>query len=160
MLVCIFATYMAENYKDEELQKINGALQKMTTQGTESKKQVAKMAELETVQKNLDSQAQAIQAKIDAIRKVVSGRTSSPKLLSSLASAVPQDVWLSDIRMENGTLSLKGGAIGMNKVSDFMKNLKGNPYLSGVELKSTQQEHERGIEVAAFELRGIRRTPE
>jgi Tfp pilus assembly protein PilN len=71
---------------------------------------------------------------------------------------MPPEVWLSQIKIVDGNVTLVGGSVGFNQISDLMKNLNENIYFKDLTLKKTEQVKDKaGREYAEFELTAKRR---
>jgi hypothetical protein len=158
IVVGAVASYMLDGYKADELAKADIALAKIAEERGRLQAEVAKTRGYEELKKAIERDESIIRTKIDTIRLLIADRATPPKLLLSLAQAVPSELWLSEFEIEKGEVTFKGGALGFNQISDFMKSLGENIYFADVELKNSEQVKETsGQEVATFELRAKRR---
>lgn len=77
----------------------------------------------------------------------------SPKLLSSLSQAVPEKIWLSDIKMIGAELHIQGRAGGNSQVSDLMRNLdQTKQFTSTILAGSRVEKGTTGTEMTHFEI--------
>lgn len=157
LMVGVFASFLLDNYKDEEMSKLEVILTKATTDGAKYQADALKFKVYEPVKKSLDEDELTIRTKLEVIRKITTDRISPAKFLVSIANAIPTEVWLSEFKVEKSDVIFKGAAMGFGQISDFMKNLNENAFFLGVELKNSQQDREGSVEIASFELKGKRR---
>jgi Tfp pilus assembly protein PilN len=121
--------------------------------------EIGKLKGYDAIKKSLEEDEKTIRAKLDIIRTLTDNRTMSAKILISVASAIPKEVWLSDLTFDGTAISFKGSALGLGQVTDFMKGLTENAFLSDVELKTSQQSRDgsKAAEIATFEITAKRR---
>lgn len=157
LVVGVLATYLLDGYKEEELRKLDAVVVSLVAEGNKIKLEADKIHEYEPIKKSLDQDETDLKTKLDIIRKLISERSSAPKVLAYISSSIPTDVWLTEFAISNSDVSMKGGSMGYNQISDFMKLLNENAYFSAVDLKNTKQDRDAGIEITSFELQGKRR---
>jgi len=101
----------------------------------------------------LKKQIDLIEKKLDVIKKLEQGKQGPVRLLDELAKAVPKDrLWLSALAETTGNLNLKGLARDNETVAEFMVNLENSPYISTVDLQSTQSTVVQGVNLSDFSL--------
>lgn len=158
LIIGFAASYTVDNLKEQDIAEMNVALDKVNAERPALLAQTNKMKAAEETKKTLETDESTIRIKIDTIQKLIAGRTTPPKLLMALSTAIPKDVWLSEFQLKSADIKLKGYSLGFNQISDFMKNLNENAYFMDLGLKTTQQvKDESGAEVAYFELAAKRR---
>ena len=157
LIVGSVASYLLDNYKEEEIHKLDLIVTKLNNEGAKYMADAAKFKDFEPVKKQLDQDEALIRTKLDVIKRVTSGRAPQSKFLIAISSAIPSEVWLNDFRVEKTDVTFKGMALGYGQISDFMKTLNSDAFFSGIELKNSQQEKLGAVEVASFELKGKRR---
>jgi len=158
LLVGYFGNYFLEDLKSEELKKADNATIKLKGEQGKLKTELEQTKKYEGIKKALEGDEIVIRTKLDTIQKLLQDRTTPPKLLVAVSSAIPKEVWLSSIKVEDAAISLQGDSLDFNQVSDFMKNLNESAFFKDVALKNTQQgKDESGLETAKFELSMKRR---
>jgi len=79
-------------------------------------------------------------------------------VLVSVSEVIPPEVWLVTFDVEGKKVTFRGGAVGFNQISDFMRSLSGSAYFTNLNLVQTQQEKlPTGLEVTTFELKAMKR---
>ncbi|MBI3533992.1 MAG: PilN domain-containing protein [Deltaproteobacteria bacterium] len=132
--------------KEKELKKLNKAVSILQSE-------LDKTKGYDAIKKSLEEDESMIRNKIATVKKLMVDRTNSPKLLLEISKAIPEDVWLTELNIQETTVALKGASLGFNQISDFMKNLNESVYFKDLDLKSTQQTKlSTGHEIATFEL--------
>ena len=157
LIVGVVASYLLDNYKEEEVHKLDLVVTKLNNEGAKYMSDAAKFKDFEPVKKQLDLDENLIRIKLDVIRKLTNGRAPQSKFLIAISNAIPAEVWLNDFKVEKNDVTFKGLALGYGQISDFMKALNSDAFFSGIELKNSQQEKMGSVEVASFELKGKRR---
>jgi Tfp pilus assembly protein PilN len=158
LVVMILASYSLDNYKTEELKKLDEKSAQIAADTSRIQSELERYKSFEGLKKALDEDEMTIKTKLSVIRKLISDRSGSVQLLLAISNAMPKDVWLSEFKSQSTHMSVKGTSLGYSQISDFMKNLKDNATLGVVELVDTKQGmDETGIEIADFELAMKRR---
>jgi Tfp pilus assembly protein PilN len=158
VVVAIVAWYMLDTFKEEEMQKLSAIHAKLTSERTALEAEAKKFKGYEEVKKALEQDEFTLRTKIETIQKLIADRSSPPKILLTLATSIPKEVWLSELKLTDKEGSFKGYSMGFGQISDFMKNLNESAYFTDLNIKKTEQaKDEGGAEVAAFELTARRR---
>ncbi len=146
------------NYEEILLQEKDREVKKIIAESTKLSLQLEKTKGYDAIKKSLEEDEALIRSKIETVKKLIADRAASPKLLLAISKAIPEEVWLTDISIQETTVSLKGSAIDFNQISDFMKNLNESVYFKDLDLKNTQQAKiENNFDIAQFELSANRR---
>jgi hypothetical protein len=158
IVVCFGAMYMVESLKADDMAKVHEEAAKVTAEREQLMVAVGKLKGYEELKKSMEADEQVMRSKISVVQALIADRSNPPKILRSLSTAIPKDVWLSEFRAEEAEVSFKGYSLDFNQVSDFMKNLNESAYFADVTIRSTQQsKDELGADVAAFDLAAKRR---
>lgn len=153
------ANYVLEDYKKTQLETVARELAKISAEKLVLENKLKAKTGYDEKKKSLDGDESLVRTKLDTIKKLVDGRAGSVQILLALSAAMPQDVWLTEFTTRDMTVELKGTAIDIGQISDFIKNLNQSTSFQGIELKtsSTVKDALTGNDVAAFELAGQRR---
>jgi Tfp pilus assembly protein PilN len=145
-------------FKEEKIAEVDALLERGQAEGTKLKAELNKRADYEKEKTEMEGYERAIRIKLDTIYALVNDRSTPPKLLLTIANAIPKDIWLSELIIKDQELSLKGTSIGFNLISDFMRSLGETAYFKDVTLKGTEQSSEQASdESKSFELQVKRR---
>ena len=94
-----------------------------------------------------------LENKIKVISTLEEGRTFPVTMLEQLTAIVPvKDLWLDKVSQTGSSLMLEGKARNTLIVAMFMKSLETLPFLSSVDLLSSQQDTISGVNVQSFKL--------
>lgn len=158
ILVGLVATFVVDGLKEEELAKVQEESATVAEQRNQLMAAAEKIKGYEAVKKSLEADEQLMRIKIDVVQQLIADRTNPPKLLRSLSTSIPKDVWLSEFKAGAEGVTLKGYSLDFNQVSDFMKSLSESVYFADLAITGTQQaKDEFGMDVASFELTAKRR---
>jgi Tfp pilus assembly protein PilN len=157
IIVLVGAFYMAQSYEQDELRKLETRLQNINSENGKIQAEVDKLKGYDVVKKSLEQDEATIRSKLDTIQKLIADRSTSFKVLLSIVDSIPKDAWLTEYRIEQMDISLKGSSLNFGLVSDFMKNLHESAFLASVDLVDTQEAKDHIQGSANFELRAKRR---
>lgn len=73
---------------------------------------------------------------LDALKKAKSGPVH---LMDDLISALPGNLWVTELKEKGGNITLKGVGLSEDDVADFMTNLDASAYYKNIRLKVTKQ---------------------
>ena len=158
VLVGFGAGYLLDEHKTEQLQNLEPLVLKAQTENKRLMEEAARTRNYKQLKVQLDADEFVLRKKIETIDKLMADRQVPPKMLLSLSTAIPSDVWLTDFRIDGPNVSFAGGSNGFAQISDFMKNLNENVYFTGINLEKTEQAPDsRSASTAIFELKAKRR---
>jgi Tfp pilus assembly protein PilN len=154
VVVAIMATYLLDGFKDDELKKLDDLLAKTNEANAKIAAQLTKTKGYEGLKKQIDTDETTLRTKLDTIKKLILDRQIPPKLMASLSTGIPSELWLSDLSMDEKELRLKGYALGYTQITEFLKALGENEFLSDPKLVDSKQTRDSitGQEMANFEL--------
>ena len=103
------------------------------------------LEELERAKSMLDK-------KVKLISELKSSQQDTVKMMDALVDAMPDWVWLTDLRFSNKQLSISGKAVHNNLISDFINNLKGTGCFYNIGFPGSNREKQSGQDVFNFKL--------
>lgn len=115
----------------------------------------ARKAQLKDVENTL---AELEKAKVDLTRKVAligqlkSQQMSTVKMMDELSNALPEWVWLADLRFSGNRLNLNGKAIHNNLIADFINNLKATNSFTDIQFQGSTKVKQKGVDIFNFKL--------
>jgi Tfp pilus assembly protein PilN len=154
VVVAIMATYLLSGFKDDEVQKLDDVLTKTNAVNAKISAELAKTKGYEDLKKQIDADETTLRTKLNTIKKLIVDRQIPPKLLTSLSSGIPGDLWLSELSMDEKELRIKGFALGYTQITDLLKTLGESEFLVEPKLVDSKQTKDgiSGQEMANFEL--------
>ena len=110
---------------------------------------------LEQVQAS-DNQRAQLAERVALIEQLRVGQGGSVRMLDELSRAVPDGLWLSELEQPTDVLVVRGQALALGALSDFVANLELSSYFgSPVEIVDSQLDETDQGEVVQFELRAM-----
>ncbi len=157
IVIAVMANYWLSGYQTDQLDKMDASIAAVKAEGDKISKDLAKTKGYDEIKKQIDTDEELIKTKLATIQKLSSDREVPPKLMLSLSTGIPKDVWLSGLEYGSKGIHFRGAALGFDQITDFMKNLGDNAFLTDLKLLSSQKTTEEGTEVTSFELEAKRK---
>lgn len=139
LLAGFAASTWLDNYKDQTLAEYQSRLAAIEMESKNIQKEFSKYKELEKVKKSMDDDEHTIRTKLDTIRLLITDRSRTLSGMIALSKTMPDDVWVSEFRLDKSDMNLVGSASDFNQISDFLKKLKEDAFFGSVELRDAQQ---------------------
>ena len=99
------------------------------------KKEIAELDKQITEILGLEAQKQRLVARMDIITRLQRSRPEVVHVFDQLARTLPDGVYLTSVKQNDKRLELKGIAQSSTRVSTFMRNIEGSPWLTNPELQ-------------------------
>ena len=158
LFVGLFASYLLDGYKVQELKKIDIAIEKIDSENKKLQAENAKSKDYDLLKKQFDEDEKTIRTKLDTIQSLMSDRAAPSKMMVAISTAIPADVWLTEFKIRKTEVEFKGTSLGYSPISDFMKSLTESANFTDVELKDTKRSEDyKNVETDTFELKAKRR---
>jgi Tfp pilus assembly protein PilN len=123
----------------------------------------ARLADLRVLSDSLLERRDAIRNRIELVESLDKNRFVWPHLLDEIGRAVPNLAWLTAIKRQstlpNVEVQLLGTAANPLVVTQFVHNLERSPYLSDIQIVSTQAQKVQGLTAQSFTLTVRYRSP-
>jgi type IV pilus assembly protein PilN len=92
-----------------------------------------------------EQQRQQLQQRVTLIEELRKGQATPVRLIDEISKAVPDALWLTELRQTGADLTLTGRCTLLTAVSDFMNNLAASGYFkSGFDMPDIQTEQQAG----------------
>lgn len=95
--------------------------------------------------RSFEEEFRLLQKKIKIIKELEEGQLKSESLLLSLASLLPNDIYLENLSLEAGTLNLTAKALSENSLRRFLNQLISSEEFSQVSLGKTEKITKEGV---------------
>ncbi len=79
-----------------------------------------------------------LQLRVSLIEELRQGRDAPVRMLDALTRAVPNLLWLSEVKQQGAELTITGECLSLTALSDFADNLKASGYFNPVEIIESQ----------------------
>lgn len=132
-----------------QVSQINQLKKKITEKQNELKKLQEEVAKVEKM-KEKESE---INAKMETIKNLVSGKFAYAQLLDKINQLLPEYVWLEELTVKDKRLILKGKTFSNLMITDLLTNLKKETeYFENFTLKDIVNKPEGGYDIISFEI--------
>lgn len=132
-------------------------------QGRELAAADERIGQLETALRELDSQVRdvndldakkkALDSKLKVIADLGRKRVGPVGVMTDLAQATPERVWLTDFSEAGGAATITGQAVDNQIVAEFLRNLSTSPFFTTVDLVETTQDQAGDVKLRKFIVR-------
>jgi len=139
-------------YGSSTLSGLQGNLASLRTQNKILNKKIGKIRDLDKLRRD-------VQRKLALVDELQHGRFRSLETLLALSHAIPENVWLLNVKDSGGNLQLNGLGESNKAVANFMRALDQEPVFSGVNLQVIQRQSIGAVPVRNFSLRMQRVKP-
>ncbi len=115
----------------------------------------ARLSELQDVLetlKVLEKTKKVLKNKVDIIQNLNSKKQIAVRMMDQLSRALPEMVWLKNMKFNNSVLTISGSALSNNLVADFINNLKSTNYFLNIKFKDSVRKRKSGVDVFDFRL--------
>ncbi|MBI5328745.1 MAG: PilN domain-containing protein [Deltaproteobacteria bacterium] len=103
--------------------------------------------------KNIEAEKKVILDKVNIVKQLEVNKRRHLKIISDIAAAVPERLWIDSLKESGQTVVLIGFAAADDITADFMRRLEKNLVPWKVELEITQQVEKEKAKVAGFTIR-------
>lgn len=117
--------------------------------------QQAKKQRLDHVEKTLQELERAkneLTTKVELIGQLKSRRLSTVKMMDEMSNALPEWVWLTNLRFSGSLVTLQGKTLNNNLIADFINNLKATNSFTSIEFKGSIKSKQSGTEIFTFNI--------
>ena len=128
-----------------ELARERRILDERTLRKAELEKVLKELALIEATKRELDS-------KIKIISDLKLKQKDAVLMMDKMSRSLPEWVWLTDLTITNGAVSLSGKALSNNLIADLVNNLQNSNLFTNVQLISTNRKKEAGIDIFEFRV--------
>lgn len=139
-------------YASSTLVGVQGNLASLRAQNKALNQKIGKIRDLDQLRKD-------VQRKLTLVDELQNGRFRSLDTLLALSRAIPENVWLIDVKDSGGSLELNGLGESNKAVANFMRALDHEKILTGVNLQVIQREKVGEAPVRRFSLKMRRVVP-
>jgi type IV pilus assembly protein PilN len=93
-----------------------------------------------------------IERKLKVIDDLEKNRTGPVRIMDEIAQRIPKRMWLTELKMDKGVMTLEGVSLDAEIVAAFLTSLAESKLISNVELDSTRLEERDGLKLNTFEI--------
>ncbi|HXK24670.1 MAG TPA: PilN domain-containing protein [Myxococcota bacterium] len=134
---------------------------------SESEERIRQMeADIKQFQPQLDQVAAfrkkkaSLEKKIEVIEDLDRARTGPVRVMSELATHMPDRVWLTNLTTDGNAIKMKGEGMDNELVAVLMRALKESPYFDDVDLQGTELGNSKqGLKLVKFNIEATVASP-
>ena len=119
-----------EDFYDEKIADNNKQTQKLNKEYRTLSSKVRSMSNIQKQIDALKSQEEKLAQKLNTVKKIISKRSNPFLVLDYLANNIPEDVWLTNIELENSDIIIRGYSKNWKSIGSFLENLKNSIFFS------------------------------
>lgn len=105
-----------------------------------SQKETARLRELIQQVQAYEARRAQLQLRVTLIEDLSKGREGPVHMLDEISRAVPNLLWLTEVKQQGADLLITGKCTSLTALSDFADNLKASGYFKPVEILESQAE--------------------
>jgi len=150
LIVGILFTLGLHTYASLQLADLKEETMLLQKQNQDLKQKIGKI-------ENLDHLRADVERKLKIVDRLQEGRFYSLKTLHEIALLIPENVWLTEIKEQGGTLLLTGQAESNKAVAIFMRKLDQSPMFTDVRLDVISRVVVNNLPVRTFSLKVTRK---
>ncbi len=143
--VAAVIVFVADMIKTSELTGLEDEFSNLQAQNRALKKRIGKI-------KDLDRLRADVEKKLQTVKKLQEGRFNTFETLRNLALAIPENVWLTSFKENNGSITLNGLGESNKAVANFMRALDEDKIFSNIKLSKITRKTEKDIPIRSFIL--------
>lgn len=115
--------------------------ERLTDEIAAAQRETARLKTILTQVETFERQKQQLQQRVGLIEQLRTGQAAPVRLLDELSRAVPEMLWLTDLKQEASEVTVQGRCTTLTALSDFVANLERSSYFRRpVEIVDSQVE--------------------
>jgi type IV pilus assembly protein PilN len=129
---------------------------RITTDIAEAQRETARLQSILQQVAAFDKQKQQLQQRVALIESLRQGRSGGAHMLDELSKALPEMLWLTQLKQDGGELTIEGRCTTLTALSDLVANLEHSRYFrKPVEIVDSQVDNTQtqGAELIKFALK-------
>jgi type IV pilus assembly protein PilN len=136
---------------------------RLATETANAEREAAHLKSILTQVSTFDKQKQQLQERVALIEELRKGQGAAVHMVDELSKAVPDMLWLTDLKQDGGELTVEGRCTSLTALSDFVGNIEHSTYFRRpVEILDSQVDtaaSQAGTELIKFALRATYALP-
>ena len=93
-----------------------------------------------------------LEHKIEVISTLPNNQRGPVRIMDEIAMRIPKRMWLTELTMDQGVLTLEGESLDAEIVAAFLTSLAESELISDVELEATRLEEREGLKLNSFSI--------
>ncbi len=141
-LVCVWLQVSVSSAQTQELRRI-----------TEAKTELQQLEETRSEVERFRKEKEEIERKLGVIATLEQSRQGPVRIMDEIAMRIPKRMWLTQMRMQGGSLELSGVSLDTEIVAAFLASLGESPLFQDVQLDETRLAERDGLKLNNFKIR-------
>jgi type IV pilus assembly protein PilN len=100
----------------------------LTSETAEAERETARLKTILAQVATFDKQKQQLLDRVKLIEELRKGQSGAVHMVDELSKAVPEMLWLTDMKQDGGELTISGRCTTLTSLSDFVANLEHSTY--------------------------------
>lgn len=100
----------------------------LTSDTAEAERETARLKTILAQVATFDKQKQQLLDRVKLIEELRKGQSGAVHMVDELSKAVPEMLWLTDMKQDGGELTISGRCTTLTSLSDFVANLEHSTY--------------------------------
>jgi type IV pilus assembly protein PilN len=142
---------------------LNSEQARLATETTNAEHEAARLKSILAQVATFDKQKQQLQERVALIEELRKGQGAAVHMVDELSKAVPDMLWLTDMKQDGGELTIDGRCTSLTALSDFVANMEHSTYFrKPVEILDSQVDTTgapAGTELIKFSLKATYALP-
>ena len=123
----------------EALAKVEKSIAAAERDAGAQQQKLAQLQGFEAMKAQLEGDERAIRTKLEVLAKIAEGRTDPSRIMLQISQAMPDQLWLTDLKVAAEEISFTGQTPSYAQVSDFLKSIASSSFFSDIVLKGIEE---------------------
>ncbi len=145
--------------KKTEVKNVQIQIDKSTAESMLLTNRLNELTGYQELKNKLDLDERSLKTKLETLVKLMQDRAVQPKLLLQLSQVLPDECWITEVKINEQQVVFQGLASSLETISDFVKNINGSNYLTDAQMKSANEEKSKTgeLKLQKFEVTAVRK---
>jgi type IV pilus assembly protein PilN len=131
---------------------LNNKISSLNNQKNHLKRELRKLQKIKREVDAFKRKKDELQRKINIVKRLKRGQKGYYKILTTLEYALPEDIWVSSFKYNNGRLQLTGASLRTSSVNEFIMNLYKTKMFQGIDLRFVKKKTVENIDINEFSI--------
>ena len=133
---------------------VRGETARLDDQLRSVNQELVDMSDVVRQRNEFERQSAELARRVALIEELRDGQGGPVRMLDQISRALPEGIWLTELRQEGADITIQGRATGLTVLSDLVVALESSGYFTlPVDIVDSQLESQEGSEVVRFEIR-------
>jgi type IV pilus assembly protein PilN len=129
--------YFWHQHEQDKLTKVRQEVEK-------TQREIKQLEEIIGQVKDIEQRKEQVNRKLAVLQELRAGKTGPVKMLDSLATLIPTEVWVEKFVEAGSNLTLEGHAVRHEDLAAFIAALNESPFFKNVQLRQANLQGTRG----------------